>query len=210
VRKAVQLARDLGSAFRVSAVRLDSGDLCGLAFGARRILDEAGLQQVGIFASGGLNETEIAKLVAAGAPINGFGVGTDMGVSRDAPALDIAYKLVEYAGRGRLKLSTGKAVLPGRKQIVRVEQNGIADHDVLARHDESLPGRPLMQHVMKDGKRLPQGQVRLDEARSCARREIDRLPAHIRGLEPARPPYRVDISQALSASRDQLQRVYAT
>ena len=85
-----------------------------------------------------------------------------------------------------------------------------ADHDVLARHDESLPGRPLMQHVMKDGKRLPQGQVRLDEARSCARREIDRLPAHIRGLEPARPPYRVDISQALSASRDQLQRVYAT
>jgi nicotinate phosphoribosyltransferase len=210
VRKVVQLARDLGSAFRVSAVRLDSGDLCGLAFGARRILDEAGLQQVGIFASGGLNETEIAKLVAAGAPINGFGVGTDMGVSRDAPALDIAYKLVEYAGRGRLKLSTGKAVLPGRKQIVRVEQNGIADHDVLARHDESLPGRPLMQHVMKDGKRLPQGQVRLDEARSCARREIDRLPAHIRGLEPARPPYRVDISQALSASRDQLQRVYAT
>jgi nicotinate phosphoribosyltransferase len=210
VRKVVQLARDLGSAFRVSAVRLDSGDLCGLAIGARRILDEAGLQQVGIFASGGLNETEIAKLVAAGAPINGFGVGTDMGVSRDAPALDIAYKLVEYAGRGRLKLSTGKAVLPGRKQIVRVEQNGIADHDVLARHDESLPGRPLMQHVMKGGKRLPQGQVRLDEARSCARREIDRLPAHIRGLEPARPPYRVDISQALSASRDQLQRVYAT
>jgi nicotinate phosphoribosyltransferase len=67
-----------------------------------------------------------------------------------------------------------------------------------------------MQHVMKDGKRLPQRQVGLDEARSCARREIDRLPAHIRGLEPARPPYRVDISQALSTSRDQLQRVYAT
>jgi nicotinate phosphoribosyltransferase len=210
VRKVVQLARELGSAFRVSAVRLDSGDLRELAFGARRILDEAGLQQVGIFASGSLNETEIAKLVAAGAPINGFGVGTDMGVSRDAPALDIAYKLVEYAGRGRLKLSTGKAVLPGRKQIVRVDQNGIADHDVLAQHDESLPGRPLMQHVMKDGKRLPQGQVRLDEARSCARREIDRLPTRLRGLAPARPPYQVDISRTLSASREQLGRVYAT
>jgi nicotinate phosphoribosyltransferase len=210
VRKVVQLARELGSAFRVSAVRLDSGDLCELAFGARRILDEAGLQQVGIFASGSLNETEIAKLVAAGAPIDGFGVGTDMGVSRDAPALDIAYKLVEYAGRGRLKLSTGKAVLPGRKQIFRVAQNGIADHDVLARHDESLPGRPLMQHVMKGGERLPEGRVSLNDARSYARREVDRLPAGIRGLEPARPPYRVDISQALSASRDQLRQVYAT
>jgi len=98
VSKVVQLAKELGSAFRISAVRLDSGDLCQLAFGARRILDDAGLRHVEVFASGNLNEDEIARLVAAGAPINGFGVGTDMGVSRDAPALDIAYKLVEYAG----------------------------------------------------------------------------------------------------------------
>jgi nicotinate phosphoribosyltransferase len=210
VRKVVQLARELGQAFRVSAVRLDSGDLCELAFCTRQILDDAGLRQVGIFASGNLNETEIAKLVVAGAPINGFGVGTDMGVSRDAPALDIAYKLVEYAGRGRLKLSTGKAVLPGRKQIVRVEQNGIADHDVLGQYDESLPGRPLMKQVMKGGERLPDGRVSLNDARSCARREIERLPAHVRGLEPARPPYRVEISQALNASREQLRRAYVS
>ena len=126
VRKVAKLARELGSDFRVSAVRLDSGDLCDLAFGTRRILDDAGLHAVDIFASGDLDEDEIARLLSAGAPINGFGVGTNMGVSRDVPALDMVYKLVDYAGRGRLKLSTGKAVLPGRKQVFRVERNDLA------------------------------------------------------------------------------------
>ena len=205
VRKVVDLARELGPDCRVSAVRLDSGDLCTLAFEARRILDAAGLQRVHIFASGGLNEDEIAQLIAAGAPIDGFGVGTDMGVSRDAPALDIAYKLVEYAGRGRVKLSPGKAILPGRKQIFRVERDGLADHDVLGRHDEADPGRPLMRQVMRDGVRLAEGRVSPDDARECARRELDRLPAPIRHLAPAQPPYRVDISAALEADREKLQ-----
>lgn len=206
VRKVVELAREIGPGFRVSAVRLDSGDLRDLAIGARRILDGAGLQAVEIFASGGLDEDEIARLVAAGAPINGFGVGTDMGVSRDVPALDIAYKLVEYAGRGRLKLSSGKAVLPGRKQVFRVERDGIADHDVLGRYDESSAGRPLLQLVMKDGVRLPGGRVSLDEARARARSELERLPARVRSIQPARPPYDVALSQELAAERDQLQR----
>ncbi len=209
VRKVVQLANELGPAFRVSAVRLDSGDLKELAFATRRILDAAGLQRVGIFASGNLNEDAIATLIAAGAPIGGFGVGTDMGVSRDAPALDIAYKLVEYAGRGRLKLSTGKAVLPGRKQIFRVEQHGIATHDVLGRSAESLPGRPLMRQVMQHGVRLPEGRISLNDARACAKREIGRLPASVRGLDAAHPPYRVDLSEGLSADRDRLQHAYA-
>jgi nicotinate phosphoribosyltransferase len=204
VGKVVDLARELGPEFRVSAVRLDSGDLCKLAFDTRRILDAAGLQRVGIFASGGLNEDEIARHMAAGAPIDGFGVGTDMGVARDAPALDIAYKLVEYAGRGRVKLSPGKAILPGRKQIFRVERKGLADHDVLGRHDEVDRGRPLMRQVMKDGVRLPEARVSLAEARECARRELDRLPARVRHIEPAQPPYRVDISAALEADREKL------
>src|SRR6185369_774146 len=101
----------------------------------------AGLQRVTIFASGGLNEDEIAGLMVAGAPIDGFGVGTDMGVSRDAPSLDIAYKLVEYAGCPSMKLSTGKVLLPGRKQIFRVERDGMADHDVLGRRDDEPCGR---------------------------------------------------------------------
>jgi nicotinate phosphoribosyltransferase len=208
VRKVVQLATTLGSAFRVSAVRLDSGDLCELALESRRILDDAGLAHVEIFASGGLNEDQIAGLMSAGAPINGFGVGTDMGVSRDAPALDIAYKLVEYAGRGRVKLSPGKAILPGRKQIVRVEKNGVADHDVLGSHDETIAGRPLMRQVMKSGERLPAGRVSLNEARAHARSEIDRLPAHVRGLAPARPAYDVKISDALEAQHEARRRAY--
>jgi nicotinate phosphoribosyltransferase len=206
VRKVVDLAKELGPAFRVSAIRLDSGDLAELAMAARRILDAAGLHQVGIFASGSLNEDEIAELLARGAPIGGFGVGTDMGVSRDAPSLDIAYKLVEYAGLGRVKLSPGKAVLPGRKQIFRVEREGVADHDVLGRYDEPPCGRPLLTHVMERGVRLPAGRVTLDEARAHARAELDRLPQRLRDIGPANPPYRVELSAALAADRDALQR----
>ena len=128
-----------------------------------------------------------------------------MGVSRDAPGLDIAYKLVEYAGCGRVKLSPGKAILPGRKQVFRVEQDGIADHDVLGRHDEADQGRPLMRQVMKDGVRLPGGRLSLGDARECVKSELDRLPARVRHIEPAVPPYRVDISAALEAERVKLQ-----
>jgi nicotinate phosphoribosyltransferase len=206
VRKVVDLARELGPSFRISAVRLDSGDLGDLAFKARRILDEAGLHRVSIFASGGLNEDEIARLMAAGAPIDGFGVGTDMGVSRDAPSLDIAYKLVEYAGRPRMKLSTGKVLLPGRKQIFRVERSGIADHDVLGRRDEEPCGRPLLQRVMAGGQRCAPQRVTLDEARARAKDELNRLPSRLRGLEPATPPYSVDVSPALARDLDAVRR----
>jgi nicotinate phosphoribosyltransferase len=206
VRKVVDLARELGPQFRVSGIRLDSGDLGDLSFKARRLLDDAGLGHVTIFASGGLNEDEIARLLAAGAPIDGFGVGTDMGVSRDAPSLDIAYKLVEYAGQARMKLSTGKALLPGRKQVVRVERDGIAHHDVLGRRDEELCGRALLQQVMAGGQRRPAGRVTLDEARARAKDELDRLPSLMRGLAPADPGYVVDLSPALAQKRDTLRR----
>lgn len=206
VRKVVDLARELGPRFRVSAVRLDSGDLCELAFAARRILDDAGLRSVAIFASGGLNEDEIVRLMTAGAPIDAFGVGTDMAVSRDAPGLDIAYKLVEYGGRGRVKLSPGKALLPGRKQIFRVERDGIADHDVLGRRDEQPCGRALLQHVMAGGTRCQAGRVTLDDARTLATRERDRLPSPLRDIRPATPPYRVDLSMLLTHDRDAARR----
>lgn len=208
VDKVVQLSRDLGDAFRVSAIRLDSGDLVSLAVESRRVLDEGGLAQVGIFASGGLNEDEVARLVASGAPIDGFGVGTDMGVSRDAPALDIIYKLVEYAGQDRLKLSPGKAILPGRKQIYRAGSDGSATHDILTRHDDAAPGRPLLQQVMRGGERLPAGRASLQDARRHARTELDRLPAPLRALAPAAVPFRVEISDTLLAARDRLRRVH--
>jgi len=204
VRKVVDLARELGGDFRVGAIRLDSGDLHALALESRRILDDAGLQRVRIVASSSLHEDLIAALVGGGTPIDIFGVGTEMGVSRDVPTIDIVYKLVEYAGRGRLKLSPGKPVLPGRKQLFRAERDRVADHDVVARHDEQMDGRPLLEPVMQGGSRVPAGRVSLEDARRRCRAEIQRLPQRIRALTPADPPYAVAISEALAADRDRL------
>jgi nicotinate phosphoribosyltransferase len=205
VRNVIRLARELGSAFRVRALRLDSGDLLALSVEARRMLDEAGLGRVGLFASGGLDEDVIADLVARGAPIAGFGVGTAMGVSADAPSLDAAYKLVAYAGRGRMKLSSGKATVPGRKQVFRVEDHGEAVRDVVAVFGEVLPGRPLLAPAMRSGQRVRRGPS-LEEARALAREERERLPARLRALAPARPPYPVELSAALAAERDRVRR----
>lgn len=201
IEKVVALAEELDDDFRVRGVRLDSGDLAELAFDSREILDEAGLEDLEIFASGGLDEREIADIVARDAPIDGFGVGTGMGVSKDAPALDIAYKLVEYGGRGRLKLSPGKTILPGSKQVFRVEDGDRAVRDVIGRAGEDLPGRALLVEAMADGERTDAGRVDLDEARERAAREIARLPDRVRGIEPADPPYEVEISDALDAHR---------
>ena len=204
VRKVAALAREIGPDFRVSAIRLDSGDLRALAVESRRMLDEAGLRHVQIVASSSLNEDLIAALVRDGAPIDVFGVGTEMGVSRDVPTIDIVYKLVEYAGRGRLKLSPGKHVLPGRKQVFRVGGGDGATHDVLGHHEEHLDGRRLLEPVMTGGQRTTAGRVTLDEARARREQEIAWLPRSIRALAPADPPYRVDLSTALAAERDRL------
>jgi nicotinate phosphoribosyltransferase len=206
VKRVVQLARELGERFQVRAVRLDSGDLTQLAFESRRILDEAGLEDVEIFASGGLDEYEIADIVRRDAPITGFGVGTGMGVSHDAPALDIAYKLAAYGGKGRLKLSPGKGILPGQKQVLRVEAGGRSARDIIVRYGESLAGRPLLQQVMQRGKRTEAGQQGLQAARDRAREEIGRLPDQVQGIERAEPPYPVSLSDELSAFRDQIVR----
>lgn len=198
VRKVIELAKDLGAEFRVKALRLDSGDLSTLSQQTRRLLDQAGLQAVDIFLSGGLDEERIAAMLAAGAPIDGFGVGTSMGVSSDVPALDTAYKLCEYGGQGRLKLSAEKPILPGRKQIFRYEAQGQDVHDSIARAEEILPGRPLLAPVMRGGRRLPTGKAPLEAARRYAQQQIERLPASVRGLAPATPPYPVAVSAALA------------
>jgi nicotinate phosphoribosyltransferase len=198
VRTVIDLAKHLGAAFKVRALRLDSGDLLALSRQTRVLLDEAGLGAVEIFASGGLDEARIADLLAAQAPIDGFGVGTSMGVSSDAPDLDIAYKLCEYAGAGRLKLSPDKPVLPGRKQIFRSEEHGRFARDRIARADETLPGRPLLEAVMRDGERLPAGRVELDAARAHAEQQVARLPEPIRAIAPAEPGYPIEISDRLA------------
>lgn len=197
VRKVVELAREMGEDFDVRAVRLDSGDLRRLSVQAREIFDRAGLEEVEIFASGGLDEYRIADLVESGAPITGFGVGTAMGVAPDAPALDMAYKLTSFDGEGRMKLSAGKRTLPGRKQVFREERKGSAVKDDIGRRGEERSGRPLLRKVMDGGGWLPEGQSPLDESRARAREEIGRLPPRVRSIEPAEPPYPVHVSGSL-------------
>jgi nicotinate phosphoribosyltransferase len=208
VENVIRLARELSSAFRVRGVRLDSGDLAALARASRKKLDEAGLEAVTIFASGGLDEEGIERLTRVAPEIDGFGVGTDMIVSRDAPALDMAYKATAYAGRGILKLAPGKAILPGRKQVFRQEEDGRAVRDVIAGADEALPGRPLLRKVMEGGKKLPGHAVSLDEIRENARREISRLPDRLRAIAPAEPPYPVELSAALELYRNEVAARY--
>ncbi|HEX2250669.1 MAG TPA: nicotinate phosphoribosyltransferase [Gemmatimonadales bacterium] len=197
VRRVIRLAEEMGDMFRVRAVRLDSGDLAALAVEARALLDQAGLGRVQIFASGGLDDREVARLVEQGAPIDAFGVGTAMGVSADAPTLDMVYKLTEYAGRGRLKLSAGKSVLPGRKQIFREQAGGTAVRDLVALAGEEQPGRPLLEPVMQAGRRLPAGEITLDTIRRYAAEQLAMLPPEVRALTQADPPYPVEVSREL-------------
>ncbi len=197
VRRVVELSRRLGSDFHVRAIRLDSGDLEALARQARQILDEAGLDGVKIFASGGLEEWKLAELVGKEVPIDGFGVGTKLAVSSDAPSLDVAYKLVQYADAPRMKLSSDKLIYPGRKQVFRQTENDRMAGDTLAHWDESLPGEPLLRPVMQRGACLEAGREPLDAMRERARRELARLPDELRSLETARQPYRVARSQKL-------------
>ncbi len=209
VKKVVALAKELGAAFKVRGVRLDSGDLLALSKAARQLLDEAGLPNVKIVASGGLDEFVILDLVAAGAPIDTFGVGTDLAVSGDAPALDIVYKLTEFGGAGRVKLSVGKRSLPGRKQIFRTFEHGIAVGDTIARGVETLPGTPLLRPVMLKGKRVEPAES-LKTIRDRCRTELARMPEDIRRIGKSARSYSVAISPSLDAFdrqvRDDIQK----
>ena len=194
--------RIAASGLTPSAVRLDSGDLLALSREVRRFFDEAGLQKTRILVSGDLDEGRISALIAAGAPIDGFGVGTAISAVSDAPALGGVYKLVETtqgaSARPTMKLSTGKRTFPGRKQVWRVTDAGVATHDVIGLESETAQdGRTLLVRAMRGGTRvLP--PVPIDEIQARARQRVAQLPAPLRELEPG-PPYRVRISGALDA-----------
>lgn len=198
VKKVIALARALRESFMVRAVRLDSGDLDQLSRAVRRLLDEAGLRHVHIVASGGLDEEAVDRLAAAGAPIDVFGVGTDMAVAKDAPALDIAYKLTEYAGLGRMKLSPGKRTLPGRKQVFRQMREAMAARDVIARADEALDGAPLLRPVMRAGRRLDDVPRDIAQIRDDARAALAALPPALKELAAPATPYEAAISGKLA------------
>ena len=183
VHKVIALSRKVEGDFAVAAIRLDSGDLARLAKAARALLDEAGLSGIKIFASGGLNEYKIRALLKERAPIDGFGVGTDMAVSSDAPEIDFSYKLVEYDGKPRMKLAPNKVIMPTRKQVFRQVEDGKITEDVIAKYDENLNGEPLLRQVMKNGKRLEAGCMSLGQAREYARKQLKSLPDRLTALE---------------------------
>jgi nicotinate phosphoribosyltransferase len=209
VRDVIRMAEELGYDFKVRAVRLDSGDLDALARETRGLLDAAGRERVAIVASGGLEERAIADLVLAGAPIATFAVGTQVGISADQPALDSVYKLVEYAGQGRIKLSTAKATWPGRKQVFRQYRDGIASQDVVGLAGEDIAGTPLLVEVMRDGKRVAPAPS-LDESRERVRSSLETLPQHLRSLDPAEPRYPVEVSAALREARERIERAFTS
>jgi nicotinate phosphoribosyltransferase len=192
----------------IGAVRLDSGDLGEHARKVRAILDANGCNNIRIFASGGLDERKIERLLSGGAPINGFGIGTSLTTSEDAPAFDCAYKLEEYAGKPRRKRSEGKQTWPGRKQVFRrFDADGIPMSDILSLEDESCEGEPLLVPVMRKGRRLAP-QPTLVESRERCRAALEKLPDRLKSLDRA-DAYPVEVSEGvrqLAAEADRLTR----
>jgi nicotinate phosphoribosyltransferase len=171
----------------------------------RGILDAGGLGEATIFVSGNLDEHRVRELFLSGAPIDGYGIGTRMNTSADAPYLDCAYKLTEYAGEARRKRSEGKATWPGRKQVFRRSgEDGVPAGDTLGLDGEAPAGTPLLEPVMIAGTRVTAPRS-LAEARAHARSQIGVLPAPLRELAPA-VPYPVEVSAALHALAREVDR----
>ena len=206
--KVVLLAPELANAgIRVRGVRLDSGDLAAHARAVRAILDRGGLSEVTIVSRGNRDAWKLQQRLAAGAPIDGFGIGTALDTSSDAPFLDCAYKLQEYAGTPRRKHSEGKATWPGRKQVYRhFAPDGTMDHDVVALEGDAQQGTPLLLPVMQGGKRMAVAES-LDGIRARVAAELVRLPPQLRRLEPSPAPYRAEIAPGLRALAAELDRI---
>ena len=199
-QKAIEVAREMKRRGHVlQAIRLDSGDLLNLSVRSREMLDRAGLEEVEVFASGGLDEYAIELLLDAGAPIDGFGVGTKVGVSADAPYADCVYKMVEYDGKPVLKLSSEKETLPGPKQVYRTrDAAGLYSGDVICRAGERPPetgAQPLLFEIMREGE-LVTTLPGLEELRQRFAGEFASLRDNQKALEEP-PHYEVAISQEL-------------
>lgn len=198
VRKALELGRPF------VGVRLDSGDIGTLAVEVRRLLDANGRHKVKIFASGDMNEDKIARLLADGAPIDAFGVGTRLATSADSPFVGGIYKLVEIEEGGtvrpKFKASVGKVTYPGKKQVLRRVEEGEMRGDRIVPQDLDLPSRgyrPLLRPVIRGGELVASDS--LQEAREHCRRELERLPPRLRELDSAEHPYPVLVDPSIMA-----------
>ena len=203
---AAAVGRELAAAgHQLTAVRLDSGDYAELSRQVRRILDDAGLNEVRIVASGGLDEYSIDELVQGGAPIDIFGVGTKVSAAADAPYTDMSYKLTAYAGQPVMKLSPGKVSPPGAKQVYRLrESGGRFDRDIVALQEEKLPGgEPLLETVMEQGRRTRPAPP-LSEIRERFNRDFQQLDDHHKRLYNP-PHYPVTYTPALQQLTNRVQ-----
>src|SRR5262245_1587319 len=202
--RAVHLAHELAAeGIRLRGVRLDSGDLGELARRVRGVLDRGGLSEVTIFVSGNLDEYAVARLVSSGAPIDGFGVGTRLDTSADAPYLDCTYKLQEYAGVPRRKRSEGKATWPGRRQVYRRHAgDGTIAGDTVTLAGEPGDGTPLVQPVMRRGARVTRVPTAA-ESRAHSLAQLATLPQGLRRLD-APVPYPVEIGGELRELADRI------
>ncbi len=200
--KATIVAKELkAKGYMLGGVRLDSGDLAETSKKVRKILNDNGLADVKIFASGDLDEFKITQLINAGAQIDSFGVGTKMGTSSDRPYLDVIYKLCEtQTADGSflpiMKLSKDKITLPGRKQVYRFKsKDDLYCKDVIALADEIVKGEPLLVKVMERGK-LSFDLPSLEQIRAAASENVSKLPEEFKVLTNA-PAYPVELSQKL-------------
>ena len=203
LQRVIALAKEFaqrGNGQRIHAVRIDSGDLAGQARMVRAALDAHGCRDMRIVVSGNLDEQAIDELVSGGVPVDAFGVGTALGVSADAPALDMVYKLQQYAGQPRRKRSIGKATWPGPKQVFRERApSGEYLCDRIVREDEPAAGEALLLEVMRAGRcslQLPT----LSSIREHCRSEMSALPPRLRALGGADASYPVSISEPLRAT----------
>jgi len=199
-----EVVRQKRAGANIAAVRIDSGELATAARGVRAILDAGGCREIRILVSGTLDEYEIEKLVASGAPIDSFAVGTRLGTSADAPSIDCAYKLEEYALVPRRKRAWGKETWPGRKQVFReFDADGRIRADTVALETEATPGTALLEPVMRGGRRLAPPES-LERIRERAARALASLPPATRPLlepRPLLPAISTDI-RALAAAVD--------
>jgi len=208
VRKALE--KVIGMGRKPRGVRLDSGDVGADSRWVRQRLDEAGWGDVEIFISGDLDEDRIVSLLASGARVDTFGVGTALSTSSDAPSLGMLYKLVEIERDGEVrnaaKLSAAKVTYPGRKQVYRTaDQTGRFVTDIIALENEQVAGaEPLLVPVMIAGSRVPAAAGSVAEAQRRCRAGVESLPEALRGLAPARPPYPVGYSARLEEMLDQV------
>jgi nicotinate phosphoribosyltransferase len=184
-RKVVELAPRLkADGIAIRGVRIDSGDLTASARKVRGILDDGGLKDVIILVSGGINEDVLQVMMKERVPIDGFGIGVNLDASIDAPSLDCAYKLQEYRGTPKRKLSEGKQTWPGRKQVWRsYGTDGRMGGDILSMETDTQPGEPLIEQVMRGGQRIKPAPT-LAQIRERAARDLARLPEPLRHLQP--------------------------